>query len=862
MAEAREITERYHLGSVIGTVPGMRSLRALDRATGEAVVFELVPRPPTAGDDLRNRFLAAATTLTELRSPSLPAVLDYGVTAEGDLFLVREADVGRDLEALAGESPVQVLGLLLQAVDALAQLDRHGLHHGALVGEHLRVVPGASPHCVLVGLARGLADGAAAGELAAERRRRDARALAQLACRLLGGAQRPAGAGTPQVELPLAVSFELEDGEALRALLERCLAADAGAPAPSWDEVRAGLGQALWGRRPPPAVDAPAKEAPAVKLTYSTEPPDAGLVPPGLTAPAAASPEIPEITKVVAEKALRGGEAAASDDESGAGREEGEDTAAALSSPAAEEPGDDLDDTRPSPDDTSPGLEPVSLAPRAPVLSDLPEELLNLPVPAAVAAGAPARAESPPEPPRPAAAAAASPEPPPPAAAAPTTPAAAPPPPLRRRRGRLLAAVLGAVALAAIGIVAVLRLPVLLPGSSSVAPPAPPAPTAPRAAPPASLPPPPEESAAAARDPRLLRAKILLAGGDDAGAAAVLAAIPPQAEEGFTAGDCALATLVRSTLAAAAEERLAGELTAALAGGDLPRLERALAGARGIEAPFLADHPDAAGELRRARRIAALDVRARQALAGGDPIAAIEAAGLLGAAFPGYAGAVELRERAASEIERAAEAQVAEGKPEAALERLLPLSDAWPDRSGLAERIEGVRERLRARRDLEEVIAAADAAGARGRPDEGLELLAGATPTDRLRPTLDAARTRLQARLADLDRLPPKIALAPGSAEEIVKGKPAEVVLAVSDDFRVERVRVFARPEGGRFAEVPTHAVEGEVVAEIPPELHQNKDVELYATAADPSGHVGTLGSADKPLRIRRRHWYDHLTAG
>jgi hypothetical protein len=45
----------------------------------------------------------------------------------------------------------------------------------------------------------------------------------------------------------------------------------------------------------------------------------------------------------------------------------------------------------------------------------------------------------------------------------------------------------------------------------------------------------------------------------------------------------------------------------------------------------------------------------------------------------------------------------------------------------------------------------------------------------------------------------------------------------------------------------------------VPPSLHQNKTIELYAVATDLSGHQGQLGSAEKPLAIRRKHWYDRL---
>lgn len=311
MSETREITERYHLGGVIGSAGDLRSLRAIDRATGEAVVVELVPAAAAVDDRRRDRFLAAAAVLAELRHPALPTVLDLGVTHDGNLFLVREADVGRDLGALAGESPAHVLELLVQAVDGLVVLDRHGLHHGALTAAALRIVPGsARPSCRIVDLAHGLAQGIAGAADAADavdadhRRRDDLQALALLACRLLG-ATRSAPGSALAVELPLAVSFEIEDAEALRGLLDRGLRR---LPL-AWEEARSLLAGALWGERRRPPAGGPATPA-TVRLTFSTEPPEGGLMPLSEWAAPATADRL-ESTRVVNVEAPGGGDAAA-----------------------------------------------------------------------------------------------------------------------------------------------------------------------------------------------------------------------------------------------------------------------------------------------------------------------------------------------------------------------------------------------------------------------------------------------------------------------------------------------------------------------------------------------------------------------
>jgi len=38
--------------------------------------------------------------------------------------------------------------------------------------------------------------------------------------------------------------------------------------------------------------------------------------------------------------------------------------------------------------------------------------------------------------------------------------------------------------------------------------------------------------------------------------------------------------------------------------------------------------------------------------------------------------------------------------------------------------------------------------------------------------------------------------------------------------------------------------------------MHTNDDVDLYVVATDRSGHVGRLGSPEKPLEANRKKWY------
>jgi hypothetical protein len=262
------------------------------------------------------------------------------------------------------------------------------------------------------------------------------------------------------------------------------------------------------------------------------------------------------------------------------------------------------------------------------------------------------------------------------------------------------------------------------------------------------------------------------------------------------------------------------------------------------------------GPLRQAQRYETLDQRARQALAAGEAAQAIEYAGVLREVFPSYAGIREVREEAAQTIERRAEELAAAGRLQEALDELSPLDRVWSDRPGLGDRIALYRSRLRQRRDFESLLAAALEAGERGRPDEGLALLAGVTPGEQLETAFGSARTALQRRLAELDIAPPQIVLAPGTAPEIVKNETVRLVARVTDDYKVVRVEVWVRPVDGTYRRLIHDRSGAEVAADITPELHGNKSVELYILAGDLSGHETALGSPDRPLQIDRRRWF------
>jgi len=77
------------------------------------------------------------------------------------------------------------------------------------------------------------------------------------------------------------------------------------------------------------------------------------------------------------------------------------------------------------------------------------------------------------------------------------------------------------------------------------------------------------------------------------------------------------------------------------------------------------------------------------------------------------------------------------------------------------------------------------------------------------------------------------------------------------DDHGVKSARLFARVEGSvQYVELPLRPTSGpDYAAQISPSFHQNQTVEFYVVVSDHSGHTTQLGSAQQPLKLKRKKW-------
>ncbi len=827
----RELTDSYQLQKIVKSTRFGTVLRATDSRSGQTVVAKLITVGPSPGLAAgAPEFEKLAGVLGSLRHPNLPMVLDSGFTPDGSAFFVLELLEGKSLDTIASLPPARVLKIVGQALSGLEVLAGRGVaHHNLSLDNVFLATTSAGDQVKLLGLGtaifrpRGAAAGGAVGPenarfLAPELQtgapadwRADLYSLALTTCNALGAT---VGLGdTPVVQMPLAVSFELESDEALRQVLERCLRSNPAARATP-REFREALLQALGNQAPAPQMPALGAAVPAaVAAAPPPSSPISSALPPPEPMPAMAPPvQFPA-------------------------------PAMAAQSSSISEPSPALSVPSAAPAASAEALPALDLPPlgdplpEGDVLQPIDDEVLNalLSVPA-----------PPPRPQKPGQAGAGAKvvpflkkgkTAPPPASDAPA-PAATKAPWFLRPL--LLGILAGVVVLAgAAGLVWYLRRP-------QPAPPPPPKPvfvaevfTKPPLA-------------------QLEEAKLLLAQGDDLKARRTLhdlafgeqGLLPP---EGCRQLDAIQETLVLITL-----ERLPADLQNGLKTGDLEVLRTAVEAASGQEAGLA---PDVRANFDRAHGIVDAYGQALAASAQGNHVQVLERFATLQTLLPKMSDPEDLRGKAASALETQAEALVTEAKYGAAIVQLEPLSRTWADRPGLKERIAKYQTYQENETQQEALLAALPNIERRRKPSEALDSMAGIEPTPHLAPRFAEARKRLEEQLARLDQAPPQLVPRDGFAlYSYSRGTVINLSFRATDDYQVKDVKFLARPRGGKMRELPLEKSRtGYYTVEIPPSFHQNETVDFYVVAIDLSGHEAFLGSPDKPLQLKRSQGFERL---
>ncbi|HVS00818.1 MAG TPA: hypothetical protein VMW27_29635 [Thermoanaerobaculia bacterium] len=781
----REITERYRLEKILKSTRSGTVLRATDTQSGRTVAIKLIPieNPPGLSAGATQAFERLAGALASLRHPGLPAALDSGFAPDGSAFLVMELLEGRGFETLAGAPVHRLLPLLAQAVGGLESLAGQSLPHFNLSAENLFVTAGpAGEQIKILGFGSALfrRPGPEEAKLRAPEMtqplpggRPDSRAdlysLARIACQMIGATV----AGTPEeptVQMPLPLSFELDNAEALRQTLERCLRLHP-AERPSHQAIRYAFQLALQGADP------------SIWHPTLAEPPL-----PQVTPPAPVTPDEPTLVVPPAEREPPPPE-------------------------TPEEPGemlsvvddDVLDALAPPP--PPPGTPQAATAVAAPAGRVLP--FLGRSKPAVPTATGEMAAQ----------------------AAAGTL-----------RRSVLLGAAAGLFLLAAAAVLwLLLREPAGGPAAPSPAQAATPAPEKPPAE-------------------RLEAARFHLLQGEDGQARALLRSLTPADQATLSPADCRTLQYLQETLALATREQLPEDLATGLETGNLSRLRNV------VEA--IADEPELAGELppeataklAKARQVVDLYSQAEAEETAGRHVEVLQHFAAMRSLIPEVIDPLELRKKAASALEAEAEAQARGGRYPEALATLETVRSTWPDRLGLADRLQSYRQYQRDEQEQVALLAKLPTVERRRKPHEALEMLDDVRPTPHLESRFAEARQRLETQLAKLDQQPPLVVLRDGYYLQYSRGTVANLSFRVTDDYMVRNVKMMARPEGGKMRELPLEESGGfAYTVEITPDLHRNGTVELYVTATDVSGHVGSLGSREKPLQLTRQQGFERI---
>ena len=130
----------------IGTGGMGRVYRGEQSALGRTVAVKVVHQHLLGDENTAARFVTEARAASRLNHPNSVAVIDFGKTDDGQLYLVMEFLRGRDLaHILHTESPMpfrRTVNLLRQVLAALAQAHDMGIIHRDLKPENVILEPG------------------------------------------------------------------------------------------------------------------------------------------------------------------------------------------------------------------------------------------------------------------------------------------------------------------------------------------------------------------------------------------------------------------------------------------------------------------------------------------------------------------------------------------------------------------------------------------------------------------------------------------------------------------------------------------------------------------------------------------------
>jgi len=501
----------------------------------------------------------------------------------------------------------------------------------------------------------------------------------------------------------------------------------------------------------------------------------------------------------------------------------------------------------PIPSRPEPPTEPVPAPPPAPTPPPPPPPKAAPPAPPAIPRAAPAKPPAPTAAPPPPPAAGAEPAPPPAPAPAPHPDVERRPPPQPGKKlpWGLIAGGGGALVVLVV-LIAVIASMMGGPGDQPVPTPAPTA--APTAVPtPAVL--------APQLSPKLIAAESSLADGDVDTARQLIASVTPDEVILFTDEETTLYEQLQQEVQGLSREAALKDLDTGLQQGSITRLRRAIRTLGDMSTREVNEVPELKSKLATAREAVRVYGLAKRAKDDGNHVETLTQTAQVLSIIPRNSDAQKWRGAAAAALEAEADAAITAGNWGLALDRLNALRNAWPERPGVAEKIQHAEQQSSTERRQQEMLDAALARGKAGDPEGALDQLNRAQPSGRFVKLYADARAQLQRQLTEMDAQAPTVVIVNADQLGYKKKEPCKVHIRVTDDYKVVGAKAMVRTEAVRtYREIPlTKTSADQYLLEVSPDLHGGGDVELYVEATDPSGHTGRLGSAEKPVKIDRR---------
>ncbi|MEO6392050.1 MAG: serine/threonine-protein kinase, partial [Pyrinomonadaceae bacterium] len=137
------VDANYRLESVLGKGTTGTVYRATRLKFGDEVAVKLIDSANVADTDTAERFRAAAQTVVRLKHPGAVTLYDFGVAADGSMYLVTELVEGQSLRQIINEQKPMEIKLVAeinsQVCSALDEAHRIGIVHGDIKPDNIIV---------------------------------------------------------------------------------------------------------------------------------------------------------------------------------------------------------------------------------------------------------------------------------------------------------------------------------------------------------------------------------------------------------------------------------------------------------------------------------------------------------------------------------------------------------------------------------------------------------------------------------------------------------------------------------------------------------------------------------------------------